>query len=143
MLLDASGELPISKSDLGRIVREAWVRWAQCQPDPKPSWLVPYDELCEADRDADDEIGMSVARMVALAIAARNGSPAHDFVPDLMVAAKFALLALAPMSSRLASEAGKMIRAALDRADAQIGREFDAAIDARHKLRELAVEPPK
>lgn len=75
---DASGPLPIPLHDLGRIVREAWVRWARLQPSPKPSWLVPYDELCEADRDADDMIGESVARAVMLAIAAREGSPVND-----------------------------------------------------------------
>jgi hypothetical protein len=43
-----------SKRDaLGRAVRAAWVKWAQTQPDPKPSWLVPWDELSEADREAD------------------------------------------------------------------------------------------
>lgn len=40
----------------GRIVREAWIRWARTHPDPKPSWLVPYDELSEHDREADRQI---------------------------------------------------------------------------------------
>ncbi len=40
----------------GRIVREAWVRWAMTQPNPKPSWLVPYDELSEPDKEADRQI---------------------------------------------------------------------------------------
>lgn len=80
MILDASGELPMPRRELGRIVRESWVRWAEMQPNPKPSWLVPYDELCEADRDADDMIGESVARATLLALAAKNGSPANDGV---------------------------------------------------------------
>jgi hypothetical protein len=78
VFLDASGELPLSRHELGRIVREAWVRWAELQPHPKESWLVPYHELPECDRDADDDIGEAVARAVMLAIAARNGSPAAD-----------------------------------------------------------------
>lgn len=43
-----------SKRDaLGRAVRSAWVKWARTQPDPKPSWLVPWEDLPEADREAD------------------------------------------------------------------------------------------
>lgn len=45
---------------LGRRVREVWVRWAQQQPNPKPSWLVPYDELSEADKEADRRIGSAL-----------------------------------------------------------------------------------
>lgn len=45
---------------LGRLVREAWVQWAMEQPDPKPSWLVPYDELSPADQEADRQIGQAV-----------------------------------------------------------------------------------
>jgi hypothetical protein len=45
---------------LGRVVREAWVRWARAQPDPKPSWLVPYDELSETDKEADRQIAEAV-----------------------------------------------------------------------------------
>jgi hypothetical protein len=41
----------------GRRVREVWIEWAIEQPDPKPSWLVPYDELSEADKEADRRIG--------------------------------------------------------------------------------------
>lgn len=44
------------RDDGGRVVREAWVRWALTQPNPKPSWLVPYDELSEADKEADRQI---------------------------------------------------------------------------------------
>jgi hypothetical protein len=45
---------------LGRIVRAAWVRWARTQPDPKPTWLVSYDDLSEPDREADRQIGEAV-----------------------------------------------------------------------------------
>ena len=40
----------------GRVVRDAWTAWAQQQPHPKPSWLLPYDALSEADREADRQI---------------------------------------------------------------------------------------
>jgi hypothetical protein len=54
----------ISREFLGRVVREAWVKWAQQQPNPKPSWLAPYDELSEADKEADRQIGEAVTQWV-------------------------------------------------------------------------------
>jgi hypothetical protein len=42
---------------LGRLVRELWIGWAEKQPSPKPSWLVPYHELSESDKEADRVIG--------------------------------------------------------------------------------------
>lgn len=42
---------------LGRLVRELWIGWAAKQPNPKPSWLVEYDGLSEADKEADRVIG--------------------------------------------------------------------------------------
>lgn len=50
----------MSRDDLGRIVREAWVRWARDQTDPKPSWLVPWEDLPENDREADRQIAEAV-----------------------------------------------------------------------------------
>jgi hypothetical protein len=41
-------------------VREVWVQWAQRQNNPKPSWLLSYDELSLADQDADDCIGVAL-----------------------------------------------------------------------------------
>ncbi len=48
---------------LGRLVREEWIRWATEQPSPKASWLVPYDELDESDKEADRRIGEQVATL--------------------------------------------------------------------------------
>jgi hypothetical protein len=42
---------------LGRIVRKVWVDWAKEQPNPKPSWLQPWEELSEPDREVDRRIG--------------------------------------------------------------------------------------
>lgn len=54
---DASSLRSASDRDLGgRIVREAWMTWARQQPNPKPSWLVPYDDLSEADKEADRQV---------------------------------------------------------------------------------------
>jgi hypothetical protein len=58
------------RDELGRFVREAWVRWAKTQPNPKPSWLVDYDDLDEADKEADRQIGEVVARWVIISDAA-------------------------------------------------------------------------
>lgn len=45
------------RNRLGRLVRELWVSWAERQPNPKPSWLVPYEALSESDKEADRVIG--------------------------------------------------------------------------------------
>lgn len=61
--LAAPSDAPIITRDfLGQIVREAWVKWAKQQPNPKPSWLAPYDKLSEADKEADRQIGEAVAQ---------------------------------------------------------------------------------
>lgn len=52
------------RETLGRVVRDAWVEWAKEQPNPKPSWLVPWSELNETDKEADRRIGEAVARHV-------------------------------------------------------------------------------
>ena len=52
------------RDDLGKQVRDAWLLWATKQPNPKPSWLVPWESLAEADKEADRQIGEAVARSV-------------------------------------------------------------------------------
>ncbi len=42
---------------LGKRVREVWVRWASQQANPKPSWLVPWEQLSEPEREVDRQIG--------------------------------------------------------------------------------------
>lgn len=69
---DGNRPLPIDRETLGRMVREAWVRWAETQPTPKPSWLVPYDELAEPDKEADRQIGEAISRWTLIHDAARN-----------------------------------------------------------------------
>lgn len=49
---------------LAVVVREAWVVWAKEQPDPKPSWLVPWEELSETDKEADRRIARAVAEYI-------------------------------------------------------------------------------
>jgi len=58
-----SEEVAITREQLGRIVRETWVAWAQEQPDPKPGWLLGWDELNdEGQREVDMRIGEAVAK---------------------------------------------------------------------------------
>jgi hypothetical protein len=45
---------------LGKRVREVWVEWAKRQNNPKPSWLVPYEQLSEQDKEADRCIGAAI-----------------------------------------------------------------------------------
>lgn len=50
----------MNRDEQGRRVREVWIEWAKRQPSPKPAWLVPYDELSEADKEADRCIGAAI-----------------------------------------------------------------------------------
>lgn len=54
-------EKSMSRDLLGELVRDAWVDWAEKQPNPKPSWLVPWSELNETDREVDRRIGDALA----------------------------------------------------------------------------------
>lgn len=51
------------REELGRLVREVWVRWAREQPDPKSSWLTPWEGLSEPDREVDRRIGDALYRL--------------------------------------------------------------------------------
>jgi hypothetical protein len=52
----------LDREKLGRIVRATWVECATGQPDPKPSWLLPWEMLDEFQRDADCQMGLDAAR---------------------------------------------------------------------------------
>lgn len=80
--LNGARPLPIDRETLGRMVREAWVRWAQTQPDPKLSWLAPYDELSEPDKEADRQIGEAIARWTLIHDAARLSLNPPVTAPD-------------------------------------------------------------
>lgn len=60
-----------SREALGALVREVWVQWAREQPDPKPSWLTPFEELDEGQREVDMRIGEVVASAVRERLAAK------------------------------------------------------------------------
>ena len=63
---DAVMMMKLDPDMLGRVVRDAWVKWARTQPNPKPSWLVPYDQLSEPEKEADRQIGMAVEQEVVV-----------------------------------------------------------------------------
>ena len=51
------------RESLGRFVRGVWDEWAREQPTPKASWLVPWDDLTEPDKEVDRRIGEALYRM--------------------------------------------------------------------------------
>jgi hypothetical protein len=55
------------RESLGALVREVWIEWAQEQPEPKPSWLTPWGELDEGQREVDMRIGATVAAVAGAA----------------------------------------------------------------------------
>lgn len=57
----AKDEIDDVREALGRRVREVWIAWAKTQPEPKPSWLVPWEEMEEKDREVDRQIGETIA----------------------------------------------------------------------------------
>ena len=54
----------LDREALGKIVRAEWVKCAEEQPNPKPSHLVPWEELDEANKEVDRRIGEAVAAAV-------------------------------------------------------------------------------
>ena len=46
---------------LGRLVREVWVECARELPGPKPSHLLPWDDLDDWNKEVDRRIGERVA----------------------------------------------------------------------------------
>ena len=45
---------------LGMRVRQIWLAWAKQQPQTKPSWLKPWEELPECYREVDRRIGAAI-----------------------------------------------------------------------------------
>lgn len=68
-----------TREDLGRLVRKVWIEWAREQPTPKPTWLAPWEELTEAEKDVDRRIGET---LFVLGMGAQHGVvsvPGDDF----------------------------------------------------------------
>lgn len=61
------------RETLGQIVRDVWRDWAMEQPNRKPSWLVPWAEMSEPDKEVGRRIGERLFREgVRTAIVAAN-----------------------------------------------------------------------
>ena len=67
---DASGAeaiAPVWRVELwAEQIRVAWVDWALTQPNPKPSWLVPWATLDEQSKDADRAIARRLLALYAV-----------------------------------------------------------------------------
>lgn len=73
---------PTDREALGRLVRKVWIGWASEQPNPKPSWLVSWEDLSEPDREVDRRIGETLARAgVSAGVVAQ--SPAELIAAEL------------------------------------------------------------
>ena len=48
------------RESLGKRVRAIWIAWAKEQPTSKASWLKPWDELTEPEREVDRRIGATI-----------------------------------------------------------------------------------
>jgi hypothetical protein len=82
------------REQCGRIVRRVWVEWAREQPNPKPSWLLPWEELSEPDREVARRIGETLFRIGVDAGIALQACGCTRVEPD--VAARTALGIPAP-----------------------------------------------
>lgn len=49
--------MSMDREELGKEVRKVWLEWARQQPNPKLSWLTPWDELDEDQKEVDRLIG--------------------------------------------------------------------------------------
>lgn len=58
----------MTRDELGEMVRNVWIQWAKEQPEPKPSWLVPYSDLSEEDKEADRMIGEALFHRGAMRV---------------------------------------------------------------------------
>ena len=59
--------IPCDPEEVGKLVREIWIKWAREQPVIKPSWTQPWEALSEPDREVDRRIGFELFRMGYLA----------------------------------------------------------------------------
>lgn len=63
---------PFDADFFGALVRLEWVEWAKQQPSPKPHWLIPWDQLDEANKEVDRRIGVRVAEVAASILVRQN-----------------------------------------------------------------------
>jgi hypothetical protein len=66
---------PAMREFMGKLVRAEWERWAREQPNPKPSWLTPWDQLTEPEREVDRRIAEAIWRFSYVRDAAGVNAP--------------------------------------------------------------------
>ncbi len=66
----APRHIQLGREALGRIVRQEWMRWAREQPNPKVTWLQPWEALTEPEREVDRRIGEAILSHVRIMDAA-------------------------------------------------------------------------
>ena len=49
----------------GKLVRDTWITWAKEQPNPKPSWLIEWEDLNEPDKEVDRRIYDAISSLSA------------------------------------------------------------------------------
>jgi hypothetical protein len=78
---ETAADLETGRERLGRLVRDTWVAAVRdLAEDPKPSWLIPWDDLDEFQREADMRIGEAVA---ARCEAAADAPPVAMLLPPV------------------------------------------------------------
>lgn len=136
------------RESLGRIVRTVWIEWAREQPNPKPTWLQPWEELTEPEREVDRRIGERIASMALPAAPAQPLMSVHDMLsgavtpaPDVtrraLIAAWRALRELSPcmadeckqVQTESLDGAIKLVDEALNAAPAQPVGQDEPALD--------------
>lgn len=66
-----------NREDGGKLIRQEWIRWAQEQPNPKPSWLIEWKDLDEPDKEVDRRIWEVTVAPYITAIAGLNERVSH------------------------------------------------------------------
>lgn len=56
--------MPFTRDELGKIVRDEWVKFARQDPKSPPHHLLPFEELDEKNKEVDRRIGEAVVRAV-------------------------------------------------------------------------------
>lgn len=68
---------------LGQLVRMEWVAWAREQPHPKATWLAPWHQLTEPEREVDRRIGERIYRFTkGLTVTSHGGTLAPSSKGD-------------------------------------------------------------
>jgi len=55
----------MDREELGKLVRRVWVEYCLEIGDTKPSHIAPWEELSEADKEADRRIGVALYDLAA------------------------------------------------------------------------------